>query len=239
MMQIYPDMEALARASAHLFVAQAIQAVRERGRFSVALSGGTTPKRTYELLAEAPSRAEVPWSKVHLFWGDERCVPPTDPKSNYRMAHEALLKHVPIPEPQIHRMRGELSPAEGAAEYEKEMHSYFGEQAPALDLVFLGLGDNGHTASLFPHTPVLEEKTRWAAPVYVAEQDLWRITLTAPILNEATLVAFVLGGANKAQVLQEVREGPPDPQRLPAQLIKPTKGQLLWLVDRAAAGKSR
>jgi 6-phosphogluconolactonase len=235
MIQTYADPEALSRAAADLFVAQARLAVTANGRFGVALSGGHTPRRTYELLAQSPWRDQVAWGQVHVFWGDERCVPPDDARSNYRMTREALLDHVPLPATQVYRIRGELAPAKAAAEYQTLLEKFFQGGPPRFDLVFLGLGDNGHTASLFPGTPVLEEKTRWAAEVYVAEQNLYRVTLTAPLLNQAAVVAFLVAGADKAKVLQEVRTGPFEPQRLPAQLIQPANGQLLWLVDRAAA----
>ncbi len=237
MMQVYPDLEALSRAAAEIFVAEAREAAAKRGRFAVALSGGSTPKRTYELLASPLCRGLVPWRQVHAFWGDERCVPPDDPRSNYRMTREALLDHVPLPPGQVHRIRGELPPAEGAADYEAVLRQFFGGKRPRFDLNFLGLGTNGHTASLFPGTPVLDEVQRWAAEVYVAELDMWRVTLTVPVLNEAAVTAFLVAGADKAAVLKEVRAGPRDPRRLPAQLIRPRDGQLLWLADRAAAGQ--
>lgn len=235
MMQIYPDGEALARGAAELFIAQAQQGIRAAGRFSAALSGGSTPKRAYELLGQPPYRDQVPWDRVHLFWGDERCVPPTDPRSNYRMTKLALLDHVPLPPAQVHRIAGEKPPAEAAAAYEAVLRAFFHDGPPRFDLVFLGLGENAHTASLFPGNPVLEETTRWAAEVFVAEVDMWRVTLTAPTLNAGAVLAFLVAGASKAAVVQEVRSGPYDPQRKPAQLIKPSQGQLLWLLDRAAA----
>jgi 6-phosphogluconolactonase len=236
MLQVYPDAEALSRAAAQLFSDESRRAAG-KGGFAVCLSGGSTPKRVYELLAGPPYRDQVPWDKVHVFWGDERCVPPNDPRSNAHMARQALLDHVPIPANQVHPMRGDSDPAEAARQYEVLLHSFFAGQPPRFDLLFLGLGDNGHTASLFPHTPVLHEKNRWAKEQYVAEVDMNRITLTVPILNLAKLTAFLVAGASKAKVLREVREGPPDPERLPAQLIKPAAGDLRWLVDRAAAGE--
>jgi 6-phosphogluconolactonase len=237
MIEIRDDLEALSRAAAELFARQAQEAAAQRGRFSVALSGGNTPKRTYELLAQPPLRDQVPWPQVHVFWGDERCVPPADPRSNYRMARQALLDHVPIPAAQVHRVAGEKPPQQAAADYQLDVQQFFQGAPPRFDLVYLGLGDNGHTASLFPNTPVLQERQRWVAEVYVAEQSMYRVTMTALLLNQAALVAFIVSGAGKAGVLPEVIEGPPDTQRLPAQLIQPAPGQLLWLVDRAAAAK--
>jgi len=235
MIRVYPDLESLSRAAAALLVAQAHLAVAARGRFSVALSGGHTPRRTYELLAAPPLKDQTPWDQVHVFWGDERCVPLTDPRSNARLAKEAWLDQVPIPLSQIHPMNCAPDPVAAARQYEAELREYFAGRPPRLDLVLLGLGDNGHTASLFPGTAVLEETERWAAAVYVAEIDLWRVTLTAPLLNQARLVAFLVAGQSKAAVLQEVLHGPREPRRLPAQLIQPQPGELLWLTDLDAA----
>lgn len=231
---VYPDLEALSRAAAALFVEQARQAVASRGRLSVALSGGRIPLRTYELLAEPPAHYQVPWDRVHVFWGDERCVPADDPRSNARMARRALLDHVPIPPGQMHPIACGQAPREAAERYEGVVRAFFAEGPPRFDLVFLGVGENGHTASLFPGTPVLAERQHWAAEVYVAEQALFRVTVTAPLLNQAAVVAFLVSGAAKAAVLREVLDGPEDPRRLPAQLIRPTNGSVRWLVDRAA-----
>ncbi|MFN4259971.1 MAG: 6-phosphogluconolactonase [Gemmataceae bacterium] len=235
--QRYPDLEGISRAAAELFVEQAQLAATSRGRFSVALSGGHTPKRLFAVLASPPFRAQAPWDKIHVFWGDERYVSPDDPRSNYRMARETLLQHVPIPAEQIHPMMMADQPAQAAEQYEQVLRAYFDKEAPTLDLVYLGLGDNGHTASLFPGTPVLTEQRRWVVDVYVAEQDMYRLTLTAPMINQARLVAFLVAGADKAQVLNEVIHGSFDPQRLPAQLIQPQPGELRWLIDEAAAGQ--
>ena len=236
---VYPDLEALSRAAAELFVEHARQAVANCGRFSVVLSGGSTPRRTYELLSAPPARDQVPWERVHIFWGDERCVPANDPRSNSRMARRALLDRVPIPPGQIHPISCGQEPRESAEHYEGVVRAFFAEGPPRFDLVFLGLGENGHTASLFPGTSVLDERRRWAAEVYVAEQRLFRVTLTAPLLNQAAILAFLVSGAGKAAVLREVLDGPEDPQRLPAQLIRPTNGSVRWLVDRAAGSLVR
>jgi 6-phosphogluconolactonase len=231
----YQNLESLSRGAADLFVTTAIGAVRIRGRFAVALSGGRTPVRAYELLAQPPWREQVPWEDVYVFWGDERCVLPGDPRSNARMARLALLDHVPIPAAQIHPISCAGAPAQGSREYEDTIRSFFEGRQPRFDLIFLGLGENGHTASLFPETPVLDEGNRWAAEVYVPEQRLYRVTLTPPIINQGKTVAFLVAGANKAAVLQEVLEGQRDPHRLPAQLIQPISGDLHWLVDQEAA----
>lgn len=236
MIRVFDDPEALSRGAAEFFVSAAQNAVAARGRFSVALSGGSTPRRTYELLAQPPFRDEAPWTKSHVFWGDERCVDPEDPRSNARLAREALLNHVPIPTGQVYPMVCSPTPAAGARSYEALLRNFFGAGAPRFDLILLGLGENGHTASLFPGAPVLSEPEPWVAEVYVAEQDMYRLTLTAAVINQARLVAFLVAGAAKAAVVQEVRQGPRDPMRLPAQLIQPERGELHWLLDQGAAG---
>lgn len=232
--QVFADAEAVSRAAADLFTGLARSAAAQ-GRCSVSLSGGSTPKRVFELLAQPPWRDQVPWQSVHMFWGDERCVPADDPRSNYRMTRLALLDHVPIPADQVHPIDGAMPPRRAADEYEQLLRQFFGQQAPRFDFVMLGLGENGHTASLFPGTPVLHETERWAAEVYVAEQDMDRVTLTTPLFNQAKTTAFLVTGAGKAAVLHEVIEGKSDPERLPAQLIQPKPGELRWLVDRAAS----
>jgi 6-phosphogluconolactonase len=237
MIKVYPDLDSMSQAAASLLVEQANQAVAARGRFDVALSGGSTPRRTYELLAAQPFRDQAPWHRMHIFWGDERCVPLDDPRSNARMAKEAWLDHVPIPATQIHCIDCAQSPAEGARRYEAHLRQFFSGRPPRLDLVLLGLGDNGHTASLFPGTPVLRETERWVAEVYVAEQDMYRVTLTAPFINQAALVVFLVAGEAKAGVLREILYGPRDAERLPAQLIAPQAGELLWLTDLKAAAQ--
>jgi 6-phosphogluconolactonase len=236
MIQVFADSEALSRGAAEFFVSAARNAVAARGRFSVALSGGGTPRRTYELLAQPAFRGRLPWVQSHVFWGDERCVDPEDPRSNARLAREALLQHVPIPAGQVYPMVCAPTPAAGARSYEALLRNFFGAAEPRFDLILLGLGENGHTASLFPGAPVLKEQKRWVAEVYVAEQDMYRLTLTAGIINQARVVVFLVAGAAKAAVVQEVRQGPRDPRRLPAQLIQPERGELHWLLDKGAAG---
>ena len=235
MIEIYPDLESLSRAAAALLVRQANLAVAARGRFCVALSGGATPRRTYELLAASPLADQAPWDRVHVFWGDERCVPQNDLRSNARLAKEAWLDRVPIPGHQIHPMNCVSDPAAAARQYEAQLREFFAGQPPRLDLVFLGLGDDGHTASLFPGAAVLKEDERWAAAVYVAAQNLYRVTLTVPLINQAAVAAFLVAGGAKAGILREVLHGPRDPARLPAQLIQPHHGELRWLADREAA----
>jgi 6-phosphogluconolactonase len=235
MIWVYDDLEALSHAAGGFFVQQARQAAQAKGWFSVVLSGGHTPQRTYELLAGQPYRERVAWGQLHVFWGDERCVPGNDPRSNARMAREALLDHVPIPASQIHPMDCNQEPRRAAARYEDLLRDFFVDEPPRFDLVFLGLGENGHTASLFPGTPVLDEQEKWVSDVAAAGQDLDRITLTAPVINRAAVVVFLVAGASKASVLREVLQGPADPRRLPAQLIQPEDGNLHWFIDREAS----
>jgi len=284
---------ALAQEAAKRVVAIAEEAVARCGRFTVALAGGSTPKRLYSLLAAEPYCARLPWRETHVFWGDERAVPPEHPDSNFGMARATLLSRVPIPADQIHRMQAERQDLDAAAgEYEAEIARTFAAQPPgeppAFDLILLGLGPDGHTASLFPYTPALRETRRWVVPNYIpklkvnypaasrgvsssvlaghsvldteSSRALWipasagmtnsrqaagyrpstkmnRLTLTTPILNRAATVLFLVSGVEKAAALQAVLEGPPDPERLPAQLIRPVAGRLLWLVDQAAASR--
>jgi 6-phosphogluconolactonase len=234
--RIFDDPEALSRGAADFFTAAARDAVAARGRFSVALSGGSTPRRTYEILAQPSFRDRVDWARAHIFWGDERCVDPEDPRSNARLARELLLHHVPVPAGQVHPMDCLPDPREAARRYEAMLQSFFAGGEPRFDLILLGLGEDGHTASLFPGAPALAEAERWVAEVYVAEQDLHRLTLTAAFINRAATVAFLVAGAAKAAVVREVIAGPRDPRRLPAQLIQPEPGELHWLLDKAAAG---
>jgi 6-phosphogluconolactonase len=235
---VFDDAEAVARAAAERFAEIAAESVRARGRFGVALSGGSTPRRIYELLAGERFKARVEWPKAHVFFGDERCVPPTDGASNYRMARDTLLSRVAVPAANVHRMIGEGDAAANARLYEDELRSYFGgAEFPAFDLVMLGLGEDGHTASLFPESPALDETAAWAAANWVEKLGAYRITLTAPVINHAAHVMFVVTGAGKAERLREVLEGARSPRSLPARLIRPVGGVLEWLVDRAAAAK--
>jgi 6-phosphogluconolactonase len=238
--QIVDNAEALYRSGAAEFVRQAGAAVGMKGLFTVALSGGSTPKGLYGLLATDPTlRTQVPWDKTHVFWGDERHVPPTDADSNYRMAHEALLSKVPIPPAHVYRIKGEDPDARHAADdYEQTLRAFFhssGGQPPRFDLVFLGLGPEGHTASLFPGTKALHEEERLVVSNWVGRFYTDRITMTVPVLNNAACVIFLVIGGDKALPLKAVLEGPYEPEQLPAQLIRPQHGRLLWLVDQAGA----
>jgi len=237
MIRVFDNLERLSQAAADIFVDVAEQAITSRGRFSVALSGGNTPRRLHEILATKPYCNQIQWDAVHVFWGDERCVPFDDPRSNFRMARETLLNHIPLTAENIHAVQGNLNPTQAAAQYESELQKFFGDKTPVFDLIFLGLGDNAHTASLFPHTPVLNETERWVSEVYVAELDMYRVTFTVPLINRADQVAFLVSGADKAHALHEVIEGAYQPQKYPAQLIHPNGAHPLWLVDKAASHK--
>jgi 6-phosphogluconolactonase len=233
--QIFPDSNVLYRAAAEEFRRQARLAVEARGRFTVALSGGATPRGMYgELAQDAGQHETLPWREIQFFWGDERPVAPDHAQSNYRVVWETLLGKVPVPADNIHRIHGEKSDArEAALEYEQDLRAHFpGEHPPRFDLVLLGLGSDGHTASLFPGSPAVQEKTRWVMANPVEKLGHCRLTLTTPILNNAACVLFLVSGADKATVLQEVIEGAYEPERLPAQLIRPAR--LLWFADQAA-----
>lgn len=235
MIKIFDDIELLSEAAAELMIEIAQAAIERRGKFSVALSGGSTPRRLYALLAEEPFRDRINWKAVHIFWGDERCVPSDDPRSNARLAHELFLDRVPVAADHLHPILCDQDPFRAANAYEAELKAFFGQTHAAFDLILLGLGENAHTASLFPHSEVLREEERWVAAVYVAEQQMYRVTLTAPLINQAHTVVFLVSGSEKADVFQRVIEAEFNPDELPAQLIKPQNGQLIWLVDRAAA----
>ncbi len=274
LVEIHPDPETLALASATLIVEEARRSVKARRCFTLALAGGSTPKRVYQFLAQSPFVDLVPWEGVHVFWGDERCVDPADWRSNERMAREAFLDHVPIPRSHIHpmlcggRASGLGSPVDvsskesvrrSAVEYDSLLRTFFSREGeglnapgddrvqaePGCDLVLLGVGDDGHTASLFPGTDVLLETERWVGAVFsearhasvdnMASRDLWRVTLTAPFINRATSVVFIASGLSKAAIIKEILQGPIDVGRFPAQLICPVHGTLRWYLDEDSA----
>jgi 6-phosphogluconolactonase len=237
---VEPDAEALARRAAQYFVEMAGEAVAAYGRARIAISGGSTPKAAFQLLADPnqPWRWRMPWDSLDLYWVDERAVPPEAADSNYRMTREALLDHVPLRPEQIHRIEGELDPELAANRYESELRNTFrieGAESPRFDLVALGMGDDGHTASLFPHTEALREITRLVTANHVPQKDTWRITLTWPVIDHASSVFFLIAGEDKAAVLKEVLTGPRDPEQLPSQLIWPASGILTFILDKAAA----
>jgi len=232
--KVLPDAAAVAREAAERVVAAANRAADEGRTFSVALAGGSTPKALYELLASEAYRSRVDWTKVEVFFGDERNVPPDHKDSNYRMAHQALLSKVPIPGDNVYRMAGDLDANEAAKEYGQVLKEKFGDGG--IDMVLLGMGDDGHTASLFPDTAALDERKHRAVANYVPKLNTWRITLSAPFINRSREVLVLVAGASKAARVQEVLEGPPDPRRLPVQLIAPPEGTVTWLLDAGAAG---
>jgi 6-phosphogluconolactonase len=238
--QIVSDAAALSRAAADLFIAAANHAVEKKGAFAVALSGGSTPKALYSLLTtDRDLNARVPWQKIDFFFGDERHVPPDHADSNYRMAYEAMFSRAPVSLDRVFRMRGEYKETEkAAAEYDQTLREYFHLSAgelPRFDLVMLGMGPDGHTASLFPGTRALEEHQRLVTSNWVGKFYTHRITMTAPVLNNAACVMFMAHGQDKAQPLKAVLEGPHEPTQLPSQLIRPAHGTLWWLVDQTAA----
>lgn len=235
------DLGEVSQRAAELFVTLAAEAISASGRFTVALSGGSTPRALYSLLASDQFRERVPWSKMHLFWGDERCVPPDHHDSNYRMTRESLLDKVPISDENIHRMLAEREDHnQAAAEYEQTLKAFFGLEAgklPRFDLIWLGMGEDGHTASLFPGTVALDVTDRLAVANYVEKFKAHRLTLTAPVINHAANVVFLISGESKASVLREVLEGERQPHRWPSQLIQPLEGKLLFIVDRPATSE--
>jgi 6-phosphogluconolactonase len=237
--RVYPDPPAVARATAELVTQAARDAVADHGAFSLVLSGGSTPGVLYQILADSagPFRSRIDWPKVEIYFGDERAVPPDHAESNYKMANDALLSRVPIPAENVRRIRGEIDPHQAAIEYGRMLKSRFGEIG-GPDLTLLGMGDDGHTASLFPFTPAVDETRHRAVAQFVEKSTTgpsWRVTLTPPFLNRSTQVAVLVTGANKADRLKEVLHGPRDPRRLPIQLIAPSSGRTIWMLDKPAA----
>lgn len=232
---IFPDSNALAKAAGEVFIEIANRSIEEKGRFAVALSGGNTPRIMYHYLNQNELQNRIPWNEIYVFWGDERCVGYNDPANNAHNAFDILLNKVPISQNHIFRIESELPPGKAAEKYEKVLRRFFGDNQPRFDMILLGLGENGHTASLFPGTPVLKETGKWVSPIFVEEQNMYRITLTPVVINQALNTVFLVVGGNKASILKEVLEGDYDPNRLPAQLVNPDHGELRWLVDKEAA----
>jgi 6-phosphogluconolactonase len=236
-LQVSAATEEVTRAAAELFVNSAAEAVKLRGVARIAISGGSTPKNAFTLVA-AEYAGKVPWDKLQLFWVDERCVPPDHPESNYGMTRAAMLSKVPLPAENVHRMEGELDPEEAASRYESEIRNTFrleGAQTPTFDLILLGLGPDGHTASLFPHTEGLNEMARICIANHVPQKDTWRMTLTWPVITQGREVAFLIEGEEKAEIVRTVFAGAYDPETYPAQLIRPASGKLTLLLDAATA----
>jgi 6-phosphogluconolactonase len=243
---VFNSLQQLVPAAADLFV-RASQAAAARGVFRVALAGGSTPRPVYQLLASSPFREQIAWSQIQVYWGDERNVGPDSDESNYKMAREALLDHVPVGPERIHRIRGEVIASEAAMDYQQVLARTFGlpakpawgppDEWPRFDLILLGMGPDGHTASLFPNTTALEVRDRTVVSNPVPKLDAERITLTVPVLNAAASVVFLVAGADKADALAAVLEGPPQPMLYPSQLVAPANGELRWLVDESAAAR--
>jgi len=234
--RIYPDLDMLSRAIAHTLADQITEGTAVgAGRFSLVLAGGSTPSTLYRVLA-GENREQVPWARLHLFWGDERYVPLDDPRSNYRLVRDSLLEDVPIPAENVHPMPTHLpDPEDAARAYEGTLRAYFPTSRPRLDLVLLGMGPDGHTASLFPHSPALDEQRRWVVPVRAPIDPPVRLTLTLPVLNNAACVFFLVAGAEKAEALRRTLAGPSGPDPTPASAVRPPGGRLVWWVDEKAA----
>jgi len=240
--RILTDAEAISRAAAETIVEHVTESLQTRDVYSIALSGGSTPRRLYELLAhDAKLQKQIPWDRVHFFWGDERHAPPSHPDSNYRMADTALLSKVPIPSTNIHRIKAEDSDADkAAADYEQEIRRFFkidAGQMPRFNCVLLGMGPDGHTASLFPGTSALEETKRLAVANWIEKFQSYRITLTGPLFNNADRILFLVGGIEKADTLKAVLEDDSKTTRFPVQLIQPTHAEVTWFLDQPAAGR--
>lgn len=239
---VEPDAAALTQRASRYFVESVVAAIARRGRARIAISGGSSPRPVFEALADPaqPWRARIAWERLDIYWVDERCVPPTDEASNYRMTKQALLDRVPLHAAQIHRMEGELEPEVAAARYESELRNSFrleGAESPRFDLIQLGMGPDGHTASLFPHTAAVFEFGRLVVANHTSAKEAWRLTLTSRVINQGPDVFFLVSGSGKAEVLKEVLLGPRGPERLPSQMIRPVNGILTLLLDQAAAAQ--
>jgi 6-phosphogluconolactonase len=232
--RIFEDHEALSHAVAEFFVKLAKTAIASRNRFVVALSGGSTPQRFYGLLGSSPYRDAVDWKRVQVFWADERCVPADHPESNFKLVHDTLLTKVSLPEDNIHRIRGEERPDEAARIYEQEIRNHFSPDKPAFDLVILGVGEDGHTASIFPDSAAIHEITQIVISVHSNKRDIPRVTITFPLINLAAHVLVLASGRSKSAILREVLAGE-SPTQYPAGLLRPVNGSLTWFIDREAA----
>lgn len=233
---VLPGPAEAAEEAARRFAMAAQEAVAERGRFAVALAGGQTAVEMFRRLADPPWRERIPWQNVHLFWGDERCVPPDDPVSHFGTAHRELISRVPLPPANVHRMRGEEDPELAAAAYEQELKDFFGEPGPAFDLLFLGVGVDGHTASIFPSTPAILKMTRWVIVTRRPGEASSHLSITFPVINTARRVIFLAVGAQKAVVVCRILLDPAlHRNALPAARVRPWSGQLTWILDEASA----
>lgn len=236
-LHVFENAEELSLAVAEWIAAYTQSVLKKNDRFTFALSGGSTPQKLHKILAAAPYREKIDWTKIHFFWGDERAVPFSDDRNNAKMAYDTLLDHLAIPADNIHVMRTDIGPEQSAAEYEKMLHNYFDGRPNTFDLVLLGMGDDGHTLSLFPGTDIVHEHNAWTRAFFLQSQDMYRISLTAPVVNRSAAILFLAAGKNKAETLKQVLEGPFNPDLYPSQLIQPSNGALHWFVDKAAARK--
>lgn len=234
--KVFSDSTQLAQAAAQMVIESAACAVAEKGNFHLVLSGGSTPGEVYSLLSQEPYRSSIDWKHVHLWWGDERCVAPEHPESNYRKANELLIRYLDIQKDQIHRIPAELAPADAANLYQQEMQMCFsGSAFPKFDLILLGIGEDGHTASLFPGTKALLENKRWAVENYVEKMHIWRITLTYPAINAASKVVVLVSGTSKAKIIQRIFDHSARSKKYPIQSVNPSQGKMQWLCDESAA----
>jgi len=232
-LEIFPSTGALFKAAAEFMITLGKEAIADRGRFVVSLAGGATPRKLYSLLAQPVYAGRMDWNKIHFFWGDERCVPLNDQQNNAYHAILLLLNKIDIPQNNIHRIPVNLSPSEAASEYDKEVKDFFYDGAPVFDLILLGLGMDGHTASLFPGTKILDEQKPGIKTVYLEDQKSYRITMTIPLINLARQIIFMVTGNGKAEIIKAVFS---EDLRYPAQFIKPVNGELRWFIDKDAAG---
>lgn len=234
-LEVFADITELSKAAADFVLQVAKASVERSGSFTIAISGGSTPEKLYELLGRTPYNESMPWQYTHFFWSDERCVPLKDTRNNAYNAKSSLLDKVNIPAQQVHRIQTDLPPKEAAATYENELQAVWKGNTPKFDLILLGMGDDGHTASLFPGTPVLNDSSLLVKEVYLPEQSMHRVTMTARLINKAHNILFLVSGRNKSKVLREVLTNENAQTLLPAQLIKPVTGHLFWFVDADAA----
>ena len=234
-LHIFKDLPELSDHLAEWITNYITKTIKITGRFTWALSGGNTPKELYLLLGKSPYREKIDWEKLHIFWGDERDVPFDDPRNNAKMTFDTLLNHVPIPRQQIHIMRTDIGAEKSAAAYQKLLHEYFPATGKSFDLNLLGMGEDGHTLSLFPGTPVIWESLAWTSAFYLPAQSMYRITLTKSIVNRSSCIIFLASGSNKSLALKEVLEGPFRPDQFPSQVIQPESGELHWFIDQPAA----
>ncbi len=236
---IYKNNDELSVAVAEWMVEYIVDTLKKKDRFTLVLSGGGTPQKLNGLLAASPYKEKIDWSRLHIFWGDERFVPYADERNNAKMAFDTLLDHVPVPASHIHRMKTEnIIPEVAASEYAVVLQQYFPPDVPptpTFDLVLLGMGDDGHTLSLFPGTHVMHEEDKWATSLFLKQQDMFRVTLTPPVVNRAVRIAFLVTGPGKAEALQQVIEGDYNPDKYPSQVIRPANGEVYWFLDKAAA----